>query len=69
MTGPGSVLDVAALAAPSFVEACLGRSSHEIEISGERFAVTQVEVTEDEGYHRTFRSHFGLRYRCRDARR
>ena len=56
VTGRGSVLDVAALAAPSFVEACLGRSSHEIEIAGERFAVAQVAVAERGG---TFRSRFG----------
>jgi Trk K+ transport system NAD-binding subunit len=59
VTGPGSVLDVAALAAPSFVEVCLGQPTHAIEIGGERFAVVQVTVGEEEGYHRTFRSHFG----------
>ncbi len=59
VTGPGSVLDVAALAAPAFVEACLGRSSHDIEVSGETFAVVQVAVTENDGYNGTFRSHFG----------
>ena len=57
--GTGSVLDVAALAAPSFVEVCLGQPSHQIELAGERFAVVQVTVSSDEGYHRTFRSHFG----------
>jgi len=59
VTGPGSVLDVAALAAPSFVEACLGRPTHQIEVGGERFAVAQLAVDSDEGFHRTFRSHFG----------
>jgi hypothetical protein len=59
VTGPGSVLDVAALAAPSFVEVCLGQPTHAIKIGGERFAVVQVTVGEEEGYHRTFRSHFG----------
>jgi len=59
VSGVGSVLDVAALAAPSFVEVCLGQPSHQIELGGERFAVVQVTVNSDEGYHRTFRSHFG----------
>lgn len=59
VTGPGSVLDVAALAAPSFVEVCLGQSTHGLAVSGEKFAVVQVTVTDDEGFHRTFRSHFG----------
>jgi Trk K+ transport system NAD-binding subunit len=59
VTGPGSVLDVAALAAPSFVEVCLGQPTHAIDIAGEKFAVVQVTVSADEGYHRTFRSHFG----------
>ena len=40
--GSGRVLDVAALAAPSFVEACLGRPSHDLELAGERFSVVQV---------------------------
>ena len=49
VTGRGSVLDVAALAAPSFVEACLRRTSHEIEIAGELFAVAQVPVERTRG--------------------
>jgi Trk K+ transport system NAD-binding subunit len=53
--GAGGVLDVATLAAPSFVEACVGQPSHEIDIGGERFAVVQLTVTEEAG---TFRSHF-----------
>ncbi len=59
VSGVGSVLDVAALAAPSFVEACLRQPSHDIVIAAERFAVVQVTVGEDKGYHDTFRSHFG----------
>jgi Trk K+ transport system NAD-binding subunit len=59
VTGTGSVLDVAALAAPSFVEVCLGQPTHAMEVGGVRFDVVQVAVSEDEGYHRTFRSHFG----------
>ncbi len=59
VTGPGSVLDVADLAAPSFVEACLGLQSHELELGGERFAVVQVIVGEHRGMTPTFRGHFG----------
>lgn len=58
-TGPGSVLDVAALAAPSFVEACLGRSTHTLEIGGERFAVVQLTVGPDRDANPTFRGYFG----------
>ncbi|HUZ21721.1 MAG TPA: NAD-binding protein [Acidimicrobiales bacterium] len=58
VTGPGSVLDVAALSAPSFVEACLRQRSHALELGGERFAVVQVSVADDGG-NRTFRGHFG----------
>jgi Trk K+ transport system NAD-binding subunit len=59
VSGKGSVLDVATLAGPSFVEACLGRNAHDIELAGVNFAVVQVEVTESEGAHPTFRGHFG----------
>jgi voltage-gated potassium channel Kch len=58
-TGVGSVLDVAALAAPSFVEACLGLSAHEMQIGGQRFAVVEAIVGDAPGYNPTFRSHFG----------
>ena len=44
VSGPGSVLDVATLAGPSFVEACLGRRAHEIELDGVEFEVVQFEV-------------------------
>jgi Trk K+ transport system NAD-binding subunit len=59
VSGPGSVLNVATLAAPSFVEACLGRRSHAIELAGVQFAVVQVEVPEESYAHDTFRGHFG----------
>ena len=42
--GPGTVLDVAALAAPSIVEACLGSDSYQIELAGTRFMTSEVEV-------------------------
>ena len=58
-TGAGSVLDVATLAAPSFIEACLGLSSHEMTLGGERFAVVDITVDDQPGYNATFRSHFG----------
>ena len=45
VTGPGTVLDTAALAAPSIVEACLGRVAHPMELGGTRFVATQVEAT------------------------
>src|SRR3984957_5052654 len=57
--GRGSVLDVATLAGPSFVEACLGRRSHDIELDGVDFAVVQLEVKASDYAHGTFRGHFG----------
>jgi Trk K+ transport system NAD-binding subunit len=59
VSGKGSVLDVATLAGPSFVEACLGRNAHDIELGGVQFAVVQVDVDESESAHSTFRGHFG----------
>jgi voltage-gated potassium channel Kch len=59
VSGRGSVLNVADLAAPSFVEACLGRRSHSIELAGVDFAVVQVRVDEADLAHDTFRGHFG----------
>ncbi len=44
VTGPGTVLDVAALAAPSIVEACLGSDSYQIELEGTRFVTSEVPV-------------------------
>jgi Trk K+ transport system NAD-binding subunit len=59
VSGKGSVLDVATLAGPSFVEACLRRNAHDIELGGVQFAVVQVDVAESEAAHSTFRGHFG----------
>jgi voltage-gated potassium channel Kch len=59
VSGPGSVLDVASLAAPSFVEACLLRPSHTIELAGIDFAVVKLSVDSRENMHDTFRAHFG----------
>lgn len=44
VTGPGSVLDVAELAAPSVVEACLGRRAHAFELAGQEFVVAEMTV-------------------------
>jgi Trk K+ transport system NAD-binding subunit len=44
VTGPGTVLDVAALAAPSIVEACLGSDSFQIELAGTRFVTHELGV-------------------------
>jgi Trk K+ transport system NAD-binding subunit len=41
LTGPGTVLDAAALAAPSFVEASLRRTEHQLILGGESFVVTE----------------------------
>ena len=59
VSGPGSVLDVATLAGPSFVEACLGRRAHDIELDGVEFDVVQFEVEPSDHAHDTFRGHFG----------
>jgi Trk K+ transport system NAD-binding subunit len=59
VSGTGSVLDTATLAAPSFVEACLRRDAHDIELGGVRFAVVQMTVAESDQDHPTFRGHFG----------
>ena len=59
VSGPGSVLDVATLAAPSFVEACLGRRAHQIELDGIDFAVVQLAVEPSDYAHDTFRGYFG----------
>jgi Trk K+ transport system NAD-binding subunit len=59
VSGPGTVLNVATLAAPSFVEACLGRRSHDIKLGGENFAVVQVEASDLPHAHDTFRGRYG----------
>ncbi|TQS46290.1 NAD-binding protein [Cryptosporangium phraense] len=47
VTGAGSVIDVAALAAPSVVEACLERRTHPIDLGGEEFLAAEVTATAD----------------------
>jgi Trk K+ transport system NAD-binding subunit len=55
VTGTGSVLDVAELAAPSVVEACLQRTSHELDLDGDGFVVAAVPVD----HPSTVRQEFG----------
>jgi Trk K+ transport system NAD-binding subunit len=45
--GPGAILDVADLAAPSVVEACLARKEHPIEAAGIEFVVCDAEAPRD----------------------
>ncbi len=42
--GPGAILDVADLAAPSVVEACLAHSAHRLEAAGIEFVVSGTEA-------------------------
>jgi len=55
VTGPGTVLDVAALAAPSIVEACIGLDSYQIDLGGTRFVTSEVAV----GRYASLRALFG----------
>ena len=45
--GPGAILDVAELAAPSVVEACLAHTAHPLEAAGIEFVVSGTEATRD----------------------
>jgi Trk K+ transport system NAD-binding subunit len=45
--GPGAVLDVADLTAPSVVEACLARTTHTILIAGVEFVISGTEARRD----------------------
>jgi len=47
--GSGSVLDVASLAAPSVVEACVRRRAHGFVLGGEQFVVAEVVAAPEEG--------------------
>ncbi len=55
VTGEGSVLDVAALSAPAVVEACLGRTTHAIELAGRQFLVAEMVA----GSNATLRELYG----------
>ncbi|OMC32080.1 potassium transporter TrkA [Mycobacterium colombiense] len=45
--GPGAILDVADLAAPSVVEACLSSHTHPVEAAGIKFLVSGAEAPRD----------------------
>ena len=45
--GPGAILDVADLAAPSVVEACLARTTHTISAAGIEFVVSGTDAPRD----------------------
>jgi Trk K+ transport system NAD-binding subunit len=45
--GPGAILDVADLAAPSVVEACLGQTTHTISVAGINFVVSGTDAPHD----------------------
>jgi Trk K+ transport system NAD-binding subunit len=47
--GEGSVLDVAALAAPSVVEACVQRRAHNFVLGGEQFVAAEVVAAPEDG--------------------
>ena len=47
ITGEGSVLDVAGLFAPSVVDACTGRTAHDLTLGGKHFIAAEVKVQED----------------------
>lgn len=54
-TGDGSALDVAGLFAPAVVDACMGRSDHEMLLGEERFVAAEIGVAEES----TLRTLFG----------
>jgi Trk K+ transport system NAD-binding subunit len=45
--GPGAILDVADLAAPSVVEACLSRTTHPVSVAGIDFVVSGADAPKD----------------------
>jgi Trk K+ transport system NAD-binding subunit len=52
--GPGAILDVADLAAPSVVEACLARTAHTISVAGIDFVVSGTEAPQNATLRETF---------------
>jgi voltage-gated potassium channel Kch len=56
VTGPGSVLDVAGLAAPSIVDACLGRRPRPMVLAGRTFVAVELVV---DGAPATLRERYG----------
>ena len=55
VTGPDSVLDVAQLAAPSMVEACLRSTEHDLKLGDSRFALVAVPAERES----TLRERYG----------
>ena len=55
VTGRGSVLDVAELAAPSVIEACLQTTAHALDLDGDGFVVAAVPVDHATTLRREFR--------------
>jgi Trk K+ transport system NAD-binding subunit len=47
VTGEGSVLDVAALSAPSVIEACLGARPHPLRLADQEFVVVELLASRD----------------------
>lgn len=45
--GPGAILDVADLAAPSVVEACLARTTHTVSVAGIEFVISGTDAPAD----------------------
>src|ERR1700761_5181987 len=45
--GPGAILDIADLAAPSVVEACLARTTHTISLAGVDFVISGTDAPRD----------------------
>jgi Trk K+ transport system NAD-binding subunit len=54
VTGVGTVLDTAGLAAPSIVEACRRSADHKIEIAGQQFVVAELVAPRTESLRRQF---------------
>jgi Trk K+ transport system NAD-binding subunit len=54
VTGSGTILDTAGLAAPSIVEACRRHSDHAIEIAGQAFVVTELVASQTGSLRRQF---------------
>ncbi|MEZ0052238.1 Trk K+ transport system NAD-binding subunit [Mycobacterium sp. MAA66] len=52
--GPGAVLDVADLAAPSVVEACLARTTHTISVAGVDFVISGTDAPQDSTLRKMF---------------
>lgn len=52
--GPGAIVDVADLAAPSVVEACLSRTTHAINVAGLDFVVSGTDAPRDSSLRESF---------------